>query len=222
MSYTKLSVLSQHTVFQVTQVGEAIGNANLIRGMFDESDKFWNAAVNSGTGEHMIQDVAMNGGGKVQAINDYALQIVNQFVTSRHPTLSLLTKRAFSLNAEHRRTVVSHLSSQRFTSNFELFKAIAIDLLCFDPYIVSLAMLDERSFDGHTITKFIAAADGSYLSEEDWNVTLEELANAFSSINFFDRREDLINACLEIIYSAESYIDITDLLLKAIERIKTA
>lgn len=223
MTISKLTARQHHDIFLVTQIGEALGNVNLVKGLLDDSLKFWKIAVDSQSGEHLIENVVMNSKGKVQAIADYALQLTALFTESRYPTLALLTKRALILNVEHRKTVVNHLSSVRFPDNEDLFRAVVLDLLCFDPFVVDLA-IPQHNVDfvdvvikrSETLVKFILSSEGNYKSDDDWTPEHDDLADMIITKNLnTENREEWINASLEIIISGGTYIDLTDLLLKA-------
>lgn len=218
MKLPQLSVVKHQELYQITQIGSAIGNADLLAAMFDESRKFWNAAVDSISGGHLIEGVVMNNDSKATAIGDYALQITNLFITSRHPTMALMTKRAFALNVEHRKSVIYRMSGLRFSNNAELFRAVVADLLCFDPFVVAMALAASKEEKAKLLAKFIASANGDYISEEDWNPTHEELRENLTKVDFHEKREELINACLENSigkeYGVEIYQLVNDALVK--------
>jgi hypothetical protein len=219
MNLPQLSVSKHQELYQITQIGGAIGNENLLRAMFDESRKFWNAAVDAASGAHLIEGIVMNNEAKAAAITDYALQLSNLFITSHYPTMSLMTKRAYSLNTEHRKSVVYRMSALRFNNNVELFRAIVADLLCFDPFVVSMALTDSKEEKTRLLTKFIASANGDYLAEEDWNPTHEELFENLLTIDFHEKREELINACLQNSIGTNHGVEIYQLLEDAIKSV---
>lgn len=219
MNFPQLSVTKHQEIYQITQVGSAIGNADLLKGMFDDSRKFWNAAIDATSGAHLIEGVVMNNESKAAAITDYALQLSNLFITSRHPTLSLMTKRAYSLNTEHRKSVIYRMAALRFQNNEELFRAVVADLLCFDPFIVSMALTSSKEERTRLLAKFIASANGDYLAEEDWNPTHEELVENLLLIDFNDKREELINACLQNSIGTAHGVEIYQLINHAVAQL---
>lgn len=216
MTVKNMSVHKHQEIHQITTIGNAIGNANLLTAIYDESAKFWNIATDSLSGNHLIQGIVLNNDSKSTAITDYALQICGLFISSKHPTLSLFTKRAFSLAVEHRKSVLYRMAAGRFNTNEELFRAVVTELLCFDPFVVDMSMSNfNPTFKAASLAKFVAAMLGEYVSEDDWNVDHEELVTLFQSFDFDERREDFINACLELSLNSETPLEFHSLLGQA-------
>lgn len=216
MSVKNMSARKHLEISQILSVGNAIGNAQLLGAMYLESNRFWGMANDAMSGNHLIMGVVLNNEGKSSAIMDYALQLTNLFIESKHPTLSLFSKRAFSLATEHRKSILYRMSAGRYNTNEELFKTVVTELLCFDPFVTDIAIAGvDGPRTGALLARFITAMLGDYVSEEDWNVTHEELANVLSSIDFESRREDFINVCLELSLNTETVFDFYKLIEQA-------
>lgn len=216
MQVKHMSIRKHLELSQITAVGNAIGNAQLLSAMYLESNRFWNMANDAMSGNHLIMGVVLNNEGKSSAIMDYALQISNMFIESKHPTLSLFSKRAFSLATEHRKSILYRMAAGRYNTNEELFKTVVTELLCFDPFVTEIAIFGVQSeHTSRLLARFIAAMLGDFVSEDDWNVTHEELAEVLSSIDFESRREDFINVCLELSLNTETVFDFYQLVEQA-------
>lgn len=223
MQVQNMSTHKHLELYHITSVGNAIGNAQLLNAMYLESERYWDMARDALSGNHLIMGVVLNSDGKSSAIMDYALQITNRFISSKHPTLSLFSKRAFTLATEHRKSILYRMSAGRYNTNTELFRAVVTELLCFDPFVTDIAIGGVNgSSTGSALAHFIASMLGDYISEEDWNVSHEDLANVLSSIDLENRREDFINACLELSLSTETVFDFYKLIEQARDKIITA
>lgn len=191
-------------------LGNAIGNGNLIRSIFDESEKIWDRAIDLQSEGHMIARKLGNDAGKLTAISDYALQVVQMFIESKHPNLSLFAKRAFTLSVDHRKAVISLLSHRQYDNNANLFKAVMTELVCFDPYLVDFALLPAQDLEtrAEALTWFLGSMTGDIVTPEDWSFTCEDTVLALTGYPYLEKREELVNACLNHIHTG--YEDGTD------------
>lgn len=208
MEIKNLGIRKQLAIYHITMIGNAIGNAYLIKGMYDDAKIIWNRATEVTTGEHLIESVVLNNDRKAQAINDYALQVLNVFISSQYPTASLFTKRANMLAAEHRKNILYRMASTRYETHQALFTAVVTELLCFDPYITQMGLSEDHGERSMCMAQFIASMVGDFISEEDWNPIHEELSDQLASYNFDIHRQEFINACLELTINSETDLDI--------------
>lgn len=216
-----LNLNSQVMLGYFLDLGNAIGNGNLITSIFDESGKIWDRAIDLQTEGHMIARKLGNDMGKQTAISEYALQVVQMFVESKHPNLSLFAKRAFILSVDHRKAVVSLLAHRQYDNNAELFKAVATELICFDPHLVDYATTPEELKEERAaaLTWFLGSRIGELVSQDDWTFTHEDTVIALKQYPYAEKREELVNACINYIYNEyEEGADYFDILQTIIGR----
>lgn len=215
-----LTLIEQLRVWQIGHIGNAIGNANLVRAIFDESEKFWDRAINAETGGHVISGKISNDQVKRSAIADYALQVAFLFTESRHPVLSLHTKRAFALNAEMRAAALNSNTSKVYVTNDELFKMVMIDILCFDPHIVEMALAIDNDIKVKQLVWFIGSLNGDIRTEEDYTFEHDDLYDLLKGYNVIENREGFVNECFQYIYSGKGRVneELPDSLYEVITR----
>ena len=113
-----LNATEQVKLWAAVSIGNAIGNAIMLRGIYQESNRIWDRAVLlDDTGKHLIAGRLNSDATKIQALQDYALQVSMYFDQSKYPVSSLLTKRSFALNTEIRKAVIFQGASRQFNTN---------------------------------------------------------------------------------------------------------
>ncbi|ASU03677.1 hypothetical protein JOAD_238 [Erwinia phage vB_EamM_Joad] len=183
----------------ITRFNDVIGNTNVLRSLYRESQKEWAKSVNANNGEHLIKSIH-TAGFKTDAVQAYVSVLAKIFLSSQGANLSAWSKN--SLAEEHALTaaVISRMGTKLYDTNDQLFTDVATKVLGFDLYLVEYVLASEGG--DKAVDKLVAYVTSQFddlVGAENAEIYFDELIEHLKHIDLIQDRDNLFSTALHLI-----------------------
>ncbi|EJI5696442.1 hypothetical protein NFI00_000145 [Salmonella enterica] len=183
----------------VTRFNDVIGNTNVLRSLYRESQKEWNKSVNVNNGEHLIKSIH-TAGFKTDAIHAYVSVLVKIFMSSQGANLGAWTKN--SLADEHVLTTasISRMGTKLYDNNDQLFTDFATRVIGFDKSLIDYVIATENGEKAVAVlVGYVASQFDDLVGADNAEIYYEELVEHLSHLDLIQDRDNLVGTAVNLV-----------------------
>lgn len=133
----------------IGRMHETMGNAKIIKALYETSQAEWDRSFDSNTGTHLIEGV-FTSPQKTDAVKIYISKMMKMHMNSIGSRLTAWTKDTIASENTTNVAISNRIAASEYKDNMPLFLLVATRLMGYDDGLVRFALMDEADVSGKT------------------------------------------------------------------------